>query len=97
MSNDNSDKDSCRLEAIGDNGREVQVHGDGSATYTARANNGDCYWRVAADVLKSRSGSLPSDTAIANFVNVLAAYNKKADPNLLAVGEDIKIPPPARA
>ena len=83
-----------KIQPIGDQGRVLLVRPDGSGTYTALANNGDCYWRVAIDVLKSRSGRTPTDNQVANFVNELAAYNKKTDANILAVGEDIEIPPP---
>ena len=83
-----------QMQAVGDHGRQMLVRPDGSMSYKAEANKGDCYWRVAADVLKGRSGSNASDTQVANFVNELAAYNKKADPNKLAVGETIEIPPP---
>jgi hypothetical protein len=89
-----SESTALKRQPIGDQGRIMLVRPDGSGTYTARANVGDCYWRVASDVLKSRSGRTPSDTQVANFVTVLAAYNRKADANILAVGEDIEIPPP---
>jgi len=83
-----------KMQPIGDNGRVILVRPDGSAFYIARANTGDCYWRVALDVLKSRNGGQPTDTEVANFVNLLAAYNDKVDANQLAVGEKIEIPPP---
>jgi hypothetical protein len=82
------------MQPMGDHGRLMLVRPDGSATYTAQANIGDCYWRVAADFLQSRIGQAPTDTQVANFVNVLAAYNNKADANILAVGEKIEIPAP---
>jgi hypothetical protein len=95
MSNSDTEENAAdvgKMQPIGENGRTALVRPDGSATYIALVNNGDCYWRVAADVLQSRSGQAPGDTQIANFVNVLAAFNKKADANILAVGEKIEIP-----
>jgi hypothetical protein len=92
-----TDDDGGKLQPMGDHDRLMLVRPDGSATYTAQANNGDCYWRVAADFLQSRFGQTPSDTQVANFVNVLAAYNHKADANILAVGEKIEIPAPGLA
>ncbi|MBU6452917.1 MAG: hypothetical protein KGS72_14115 [Cyanobacteria bacterium REEB67] len=84
------------IEAIGTHGRTLSVMPDGSASYTAQANNGDCYWRVAADVLSTRTGQQPSDADVSNFVDVLAKYNNKTNPDELAVDEKIMIPPPAK-
>src|ERR1700679_3004570 len=83
-----------KMQPMGDHGRFMLVRPDGSASYTARANVGDCYWVVAKDCLQSRSGQAATDTQVANFVKVLAAYNNKTDANILAVGEKIEIPAP---
>jgi hypothetical protein len=91
---DKSTDDTAAIKPIGESGRMVEERPDGSSVYIARANVGDCYWRVAADVLHSRKGTEASNAEISMFVTKLATFNKKEDANLLLVGEKIEIPPP---
>ncbi len=79
---------------FGAHGRKIDVAADGSASYTAV--KGDNLWRIATDLL-TKADHQPSQNEVGNMVNSIAKANQMPNPDFLAIGQKISVPPPEKA